>query len=136
MGRPVFHAEVRVVALTGGGGAFCSGADLSRRKPGDPPPDSVETTTDLVVRLVRGIRVDCEKPVIAGIDGIVIDLDRNPVPVAGREVLGVSARVRADPYSLDRGSSTIIFTLEAADDPGLRVAEEARFLGPAGTGRR
>jgi len=65
-------AEVRVVALTGEGGAFCSGADLSRRQPGDPPPDSVETTADLVVQLVRSIRITCEKPVVAGIDGIAI----------------------------------------------------------------
>ena len=64
--------DVRVVALTGGGGAFCSGADLSRRKPGDPPPDSVEATADLVVQLVTGMRSGCEKPVIAGIDGIAI----------------------------------------------------------------
>ena len=64
--------EVRVVALTGGNGAFCSGADLSPRKPGDPPPDSLEQTADLVVELVRGMCVSCEKPVIAGIDGIAI----------------------------------------------------------------
>jgi 2-(1,2-epoxy-1,2-dihydrophenyl)acetyl-CoA isomerase len=64
--------DVRVVALTGEGGAFSSGADLSRRKPGDPPPDSVEQTADLVVQLVTGMRVGCEKPVIAGIDGIAI----------------------------------------------------------------
>jgi 2-(1,2-epoxy-1,2-dihydrophenyl)acetyl-CoA isomerase len=63
---------VRVVALTGAGGAFCSGADLSPRKPTDPPPESVEQTADRVVRLVTGLRVTCEKPVIAGIDGIAI----------------------------------------------------------------
>ena len=63
---------VRVVALMGEGGAFCSGADLSRRKPGDPPPDSIEQTADLVVQLVTGMRVGCEKPVIAGVDGIAI----------------------------------------------------------------
>jgi len=65
-------AEVRVVALTGVGGAFCSGADLSPRKPGDPKPDSIEVTSDIVVQLVTGMRVTCEKPVIAGIDGIAI----------------------------------------------------------------
>lgn len=65
-------AEVRVVALTGAGGAFCSGADISPRKPGDPKPDSVEQTADIVVQLVTGMRVTCEKPVIAGIDGIAI----------------------------------------------------------------
>jgi 2-(1,2-epoxy-1,2-dihydrophenyl)acetyl-CoA isomerase len=63
---------VRVVALTGEGGAFCSGADLSPRKPTDSPPESVEQTADMVVRLVTGLRVACEKPVIAGIDGIAI----------------------------------------------------------------
>ena len=63
---------VRVVALTGAAGAFCSGADLSRRKPGDPPPDSVEHTADLVVQLVTALRLGCEKPVVAGIDGIAI----------------------------------------------------------------
>ncbi len=64
--------EVRVVALTGEGGAFCSGADISPRKPTDPPPESVEQTADRVVKLVTGLRVTCEKPVIAGIDGIAI----------------------------------------------------------------
>ena len=64
--------EVRVIALTGVGGAFCSGADISPRKPTDPKPDSVEKTTDIVVQLVVGMRVTCEKPVIAGIDGIAI----------------------------------------------------------------
>ncbi|MCP4906554.1 MAG: hypothetical protein GY910_16390 [bacterium] len=63
---------VRVVALMGEGGAFCSGADLSRREPGDPLPESVEQTADRVVQLVTGFRVTCEKPVIAGIDGIAI----------------------------------------------------------------
>jgi 2-(1,2-epoxy-1,2-dihydrophenyl)acetyl-CoA isomerase len=63
---------VRVVALMGEGGAFCSGADLSPRKPTDAPPESVAQTADRVVRLVTGIRLVCEKPVIAGIDGIAI----------------------------------------------------------------
>ena len=63
---------VRVVALTGEGGAFCSGVDLSPRNPTDPPPQSAEQTPDMVVRLVTGLRVTCEKPVIAGIDGIAI----------------------------------------------------------------
>jgi len=64
--------EVRVVALTGQGGAFCSGVDLSPRKRTDPPPESAGQTVEMAVRLVAGIRVACEKPVIAGIDGIAI----------------------------------------------------------------
>ncbi|MFP6563568.1 MAG: enoyl-CoA hydratase/isomerase family protein, partial [Myxococcota bacterium] len=64
-------ADVRVVGLTGAGDAFCSGADLAPRPAGARPSPRADTA-DHVVRLVRGIRVDCEKPVVAGIGGIAI----------------------------------------------------------------
>ena len=67
---------------------------------------------------------------VSGIDGMELRLDADLVPVAAHEVLSISARVRADPYSLTRASSTIVFTLQAIDDGRLRVEEEARFLGP------
>jgi hypothetical protein len=57
-------------------------------------------------------------------------LDADRIPVSAHEVLSISARVRADPYSLERASSTIVFTLQAVDNDALRVEEEARFLGP------
>jgi cytochrome c oxidase accessory protein FixG len=65
-----------------------------------------------------------------GIDGMQLELDADPVPVSAREVLSISARVKADPYLLKRASSTITFTLRAEDDASLKVDEEARFLGP------
>ena len=70
---------------------------------------------------------------VSGIEGMELDMDLNPVPVAGREVLSIPARVRADPYSLQRSSTTIVFSLESTDDASYRVDEEARFLGPGGT---
>jgi cytochrome c oxidase accessory protein FixG len=70
---------------------------------------------------------------VSGVEGVELDIDINPVPVSGREVLSVPARVRADPYSLKRSSTTIVFSLESIDDASLRVDEEARFLGPGGT---
>jgi 2-(1,2-epoxy-1,2-dihydrophenyl)acetyl-CoA isomerase len=64
--------EVRVIGLIGAGDAFCSGADLSGPRPAaDGSPDRARLD-DQVVRLVTGIRVGCEKPVIAGIGGIAI----------------------------------------------------------------
>ena len=68
---------------------------------------------------------------VSGIKGMKLTLDTESIPVAAHEVLNVSARVEADPYSLERTSSTITFTLQAVDDDSLRVSEEARFLGPA-----
>jgi len=60
--------EVRVVGLTGAGDAFCAGADLAA------PASAADRAgmADNVVRLVRCMRVDCEKPVVAGIGGIAI----------------------------------------------------------------
>ena len=63
---------VRVIGITGVGDAFCAGADLSPRKAGDAKRESGSDTIDRVVRLVKGIRVECEKPVIAGVNGIAI----------------------------------------------------------------
>ena len=64
--------DIRVVAITGAGGAFCSGADITPRQPTDPPAASLEETIEMGVRLVKGMRLDCHKPVIAGIDGLAI----------------------------------------------------------------
>jgi cytochrome c oxidase accessory protein FixG len=75
------------------------------------------------------------KVAVSGIDGMELGLDAVLVPVAAYEVLSISARVRADPYSLERASSTIVFTLQAVDDDSLRVDEEARFLGPVSPAR-
>jgi 2-(1,2-epoxy-1,2-dihydrophenyl)acetyl-CoA isomerase len=60
--------DVRVVGLTGAGDAFCAGADLAA----PAGPSDRATMADQVVRLVRGMRVDCEKPVVAGVGGIAI----------------------------------------------------------------
>ncbi len=63
---------VRVVGLTGAGDAFCSGADLVAPRPAAGGASGRVKMADQVVRLVTGIRVDCEKPVVAGIGGIAI----------------------------------------------------------------
>lgn len=134
---------VHVVALMGEGGAFCSGADLSPRKPADPPPESVEQTADRVVRLVTGFRVTCEKPVIAGIDGIAIGAGLALAMCA--DIRMASSRARFHPGYARAGTSPdcgLSWTLpgtigrEAAMrfflDPQMHDADSALALGLVG----
>ena len=134
---------VRVVALTGEGGAFCSGADLTPRKPGDPPADSVEETADLVVRLVRALRVECEKPVIAGLDGIAIGAGLSLAMCADMRM--ASSRARVHPGYARIGTSPdagLTWTLPAVVGheqamrfflrPRMHDAQEALALGLVG----
>lgn len=80
--------SVRVVGLTGAGDAFCAGADLAAPK----VSTTVEETIDLVVRLVRGIRIVCEKPVVAGIDGLAIGAGLSLALCADMRVASTKAR--------------------------------------------
>lgn len=134
---------VRVVALTGQGGAFCSGADLSPRKPSDPPPESVEKTADRVVRLVTALRVTCEKPVLAGIDGIAIGAGLALAMCA--DMRTASSRARFHPGYARAGTSPdcgLSWTLPAAIgrepamrfflDPRMHDADAALALGLVG----
>ena len=59
---------VRVIGITGNGDTFCAGADLSPGQERESPDETIER----VVKLVTHIRVHCQKPVIAGINGLAI----------------------------------------------------------------
>lgn len=70
--------HVRAVLLTGAGGSFCSGADLRSARTPLPRPEGAPDVAQGEVG--RGIRLyaqrlivaimDCEKPVIAAVDGV------------------------------------------------------------------
>lgn len=64
--RAIEDDDVRVIGITGAGDAFCAGADLS------PGQGRGKDTIETAVQLVTNIRVKCEKPVIAGINGLAI----------------------------------------------------------------
>jgi 2-(1,2-epoxy-1,2-dihydrophenyl)acetyl-CoA isomerase len=74
--RAASDPAVRVVALTGAGDAFCSGADLA---PGagegeGPGPGRDAPVDDLgwVGRFPIAIRLTCDKPVVAGVNGVAV----------------------------------------------------------------
>ncbi|MEW2530065.1 enoyl-CoA hydratase-related protein [Streptomyces sp. NPDC047071] len=65
----------RAVVITGGGGAFCSGADLRGAGTGGErvAGDVARTLREGAQRLITGV-LDCEKPVIAAVTGTAAGL--------------------------------------------------------------
>jgi 2-(1,2-epoxy-1,2-dihydrophenyl)acetyl-CoA isomerase len=135
-------AAVRVVGLTGAGDAFCSGADLTPRPAGAGASGRADTA-DQVVRLVSGIRVGCEKPVVAGVGGIAIGAGLALALCADMRIAGSKARFH--PGYARAGSSPdcgLSWTLPQAIgheramrfllEPRMHTADEALALGLVG----
>ena len=80
--------DVRVVGITGAGDAFCAGADLSPGQNRGRGKDTIETA----VQLVTNIRVNCEKPVIAGINGLAIGAGLSLAMCCDMRMAGTRAR--------------------------------------------
>jgi enoyl-CoA hydratase len=74
--------EVRVIILTGDGGDFCSGADMSglaKKAQGGAPTSTVQpvnVTSRKARKHVCGI-LDCEKPILAKVRGVAYGLGVN-----------------------------------------------------------
>lgn len=65
--------DVRVIALTGSGDSFCSGLDLGG--PGEdvsplPPQERAMDDLSWVGRFLLVVRYECDKPVVAGLNGV------------------------------------------------------------------
>jgi 2-(1,2-epoxy-1,2-dihydrophenyl)acetyl-CoA isomerase len=128
---------VRVVAITGRGDAFCSGVDLrddpaagAARSPLSAQDDLVD---DLgwVGRFPLAIRRDCDKPVVAGVNGVAVGAGMALAMCADLRIASRTARfhpgyVRAG-TSPDGGLS---WTLPQAIGPerALRFLLESRMI--------
>jgi len=67
--------DVWVIGLTGSGDAFCAGLDLAERGEDASPLGPVGRQLDdvhWVGRFLLGVRDGCDKPVVAGINGVAV----------------------------------------------------------------
>jgi 2-(1,2-epoxy-1,2-dihydrophenyl)acetyl-CoA isomerase len=96
--RAAADDRVRVIGMTGEGDAFCSGVDLG---PADPKAESVsplspsETAVDdlgWINRFPLLLRVRCDKPIIAGVNGIAIGAGLSLALCADMRIASASAR--------------------------------------------
>ena len=67
---------------------------------------------------------------VQGMPELILKKDSDTIFVKSGEVVELPVRVQVDSANIEQRSNEISFTLNATDDDGLSVVEEARFLGP------
>jgi enoyl-CoA hydratase/carnithine racemase len=83
--------EVRVILLTGAGGAFCSGMDLGKMQADRSALDSKAVLMDRVHRVALALQ-DLDKPVIAAVDGVAVGAGMDMALMCDLRVCSESAR--------------------------------------------
>jgi len=129
--------KVRVVVINATGTRFCTGADLRATQPPGPsrPDDAPERATGEVMRLIAtgaqrliGAILDCEKPVIAAVNGTAAGIGAHLALAADLVIAAESAKlievfVRRG-IAPDGGGAYLLPRLV-----GLHKAKELAFFG-------
>jgi len=128
--------DVRVVALTGNGDAFCSGLDLG---PGDgEAPDTGLSEQQQVLddkgwvgRFLLALRFDTDKPVIAGVNGVAVGAGLSLAMAADIRIASDTARLHPGYLragtSPDGGLTWSLPTL-VGHQAAMRFLLESRFV--------
>ncbi len=128
--------DVRVIALTGNGGAFCSGLDLAGgdETPVDTGLSDQEAILDeggWVGRFLLGLRFETDKPVVAGISGVAVGLGLSLAMAADIRIAADTARLHPGYLragtSPDGGLTWSLPTL-VGHETALRFLLESRFV--------
>lgn len=129
--------EVRVVALTGSGDAFCSGLDLAGGGEDVPATGLSEQERMLdekgwVGRFLLALRFETDKPVVAGVNGVAVGLGLSLAMAADVRIAADTARLHPGYLragtSPDGGLTWSLPTL-VGHEAAMRFLLESRFVG-------
>ena len=128
--------DVRVVALTGSGDAFCSGLDLGGGD-GEPPETGLSDQEQMldergwVGRFLLALRFDTDKPVVAGINGVAVGAGLSLAMAADIRIASDTARLHPGYLragtSPDGGLTWSLPTLVGHEN-AMRFLLESRFV--------
>jgi enoyl-CoA hydratase/carnithine racemase len=128
--------DVRVVALTGNGDAFCSGLDLGGG--GDAQPDTGLSDQQRILdekgwvgRFLLALRFQTDKPVVAGVNGVAVGAGLSLAMAADIRIAADTARLHPGYLragtSPDGGLTWSLPTL-VGHEAAMRFLLESRFV--------
>ena len=142
--RDASHDEdVWALGLTGNGGAFCSGLDLAQDDQGhdsEGERDEEDGSPNLFAMVMR---VECEKPILAGVNGVAVGIGVSLAMAADIRIAAPSARFHpgyARVATSPDGGATVTVSEALGYERAMRFflesrwvpAEEARAIGLVG----
>jgi 2-(1,2-epoxy-1,2-dihydrophenyl)acetyl-CoA isomerase len=125
--------EVWAIALTGRGDAFCSGLDLDQQSDtrSDVDEDASRERSDEREHLSLLMRVECEKPVLAGVNGVAVGIGLSLAMNADIRIAAPSARFHpgyARVATSPDGGLTWTLTRAVGYERAMRFLLEQRML--------
>jgi 2-(1,2-epoxy-1,2-dihydrophenyl)acetyl-CoA isomerase len=125
VGEAAHDDDVWALALTGNGDAFCSGLDLAAN---DPDEDDGEDAAD---NFAMAMRVECEKPILAGVNGVAVGIGVSLAMAADIRIAAPSARFHpgyARVATSPDGGATVTISQALGHEGAMRFFLEQRMI--------
>ena len=132
--RDAAHDEdVWALALTGNGDAFCSGLDLAAN---DSDPDATDGAdeddgADAADHFAMVMRVECEKPILAGVNGVAVGIGVSLAMAGDIRIAAPSARFHpgyARVATSPDGGATVTISQALGYEGAMRFFLEQRMV--------
>ena len=129
--RDAAHADdVWALALTGNGDAFCSGLDLGAND-SDQDDDADRDGGDAADNFAMAMRIECEKPILAGVNGVAVGIGVSLAMAADIRIAAPSARFHpgyARVATSPDGGATVTISQALGYEGAMRFFLEQRMV--------
>jgi enoyl-CoA hydratase/carnithine racemase len=127
--------DVWALALTGSGDAFCSGLDLAANDSDqDDGAERASVADNAADNFVTVMRVECEKPILAGVNGVAVGIGVSLAMGADIRIAAPSARFHpgyARVATSPDGGATLTISQALGYEGAMRFFLEQRFVSAA-----
>jgi enoyl-CoA hydratase/carnithine racemase len=123
--------DVWAIGLTGNGDAFCSGLDLAANDSDQDDRADEDDGADAADHFAMVMRVECEKPILAGVNGVAVGIGVSLAMAADIRIAAPSARFHpgyARVATSPDGGATVTISQALGYEGAMRFFLEQRMV--------